>query len=238
MKTEMIIAADIDVTKFALYVMKYPSGKRIASISLMRDGRGYDYGTLMTMYDKVIDFLKSIKASKKTVKMFAIEDYGYAKVARSGCFKGEVIGLLKRTCYKADIPVFYVGSVKKKKGKTFTDLLMMTPSVVKKFLMGTAKKADGKTNKAFLIVFKKFGLEFEDDNELDAFIIAELCRCVLLTEEKKTNKIKRKLALYEKEVINGLVEDRKLSGFGNYCLYGLKFRGSNNFKKRERGRKC
>ena len=59
----------------------------------------------------------------------------------------------------------------------FKDVQIVQPSVVKKYATG---KGNAKKNEVLLHVYKKWGVEFDDDNAADSYVIARY-----LWEEKK-----------------------------------------------------
>lgn len=88
---------------------------------------------------------------------------GYAFGARGAVFSlGELGGIIKRAVFKADIR-----------------MLICPPSTLKKFVTGSGIAPK---NKMMLGVYKKWGVEFETDDEADAYALARVGEAVLLHE--------------------------------------------------------
>ena len=204
-----LIGIDADITKVALTVMSYPDGERLDTISLKRKGKSYDLNSLFGLYQDVAHYLTA-NIRYSDIKMVAIEDYGTSRQHRLSSFKGEVLGSLKLSFKSKGIPVFFSGSRIVKKKKVYISKVMMSPSTIKKFFYGNGSMKKGKSNKGFLIAYKKFGLEFVDDDALDSFVIAELCRDILLTEEGRIHLIGRDLGKKEQDVVTKYVKDRSM----------------------------
>lgn len=138
------------------------------------EGKGAE--RLSTIQAHVILTLK--KASKVgTVKDVAMEGYAFGRefgVAQSG----ELGGAVKLALYSCE----NIG-----KG---TSPIIVQPSTLKKYVTG---RAVAKKNEILLHTFKKWGVEFPDDNAADSFGLAHIISG------------KAKLA-YEKEIYNKLSE--------------------------------
>jgi hypothetical protein len=85
------------------------------------------------------------------------EGYSFASKGRSVFNLGELGGCIDLTLYRSEIP-------------NFVSYYVLPPTVVKKFCLGSGsiKKDSG----YLLKVYNKFGTEFPDDNQADAFMIA------------------------------------------------------------------
>jgi crossover junction endodeoxyribonuclease RuvC len=70
---------------------------------------------------------------------------------------------------------------------------LVSPGTLKKFFTG---KGTGKKEKWHLLAFKKFGVEFENTDEIDAYILADFGYHIL-----NPNKSRRNLLGYEEKVL-------------------------------------
>jgi len=91
---------------------------------------------------------------------------------------GELVGAMKMMLFKMNVPVLFTISRKKKKGKEYTNILMISPAQVRKYALGSIPKGKGKSNPIPLAVYKQWGVEFDSDDEVDAYVIARIVRAV------------------------------------------------------------
>lgn len=103
----------------------------------------------------------------KVIKVVVIEDYSYGSKGRGIYTIGELGGVIRNLFYRNDIPVYAI-----------------SPNEIKKFVAG-AGKGTCKKNLMLLKAYQKFGMEFEDDNECDAFCAG---KCYLKTKKNGDKK--------------------------------------------------
>ncbi len=110
---------------------------------------------------------------------------GYAFQARGKVFAlGELGGIIKRLVHISGIR-----------------MLIVPPSTLKKFVLGTGI---GQKNKMMLGVFKKWGVEFDTDDECDAYALAKAGALVLQYEAEV------KLEKQEVEICKAVLKHTKL----------------------------
>ena len=118
--------------------------------------------------EKRIEIIRSFLANfiiVNKINQVAIEDYGYGCKGRGVYTLGELGGVLRNLFYTSNIPV---------------EVINIT--TIKKFVTG---KGVCQKNLMLLYAYKKFGKEFKDDNECDAFCIE---KCYWNSKKKKGNK--------------------------------------------------
>ena len=95
------------------------------------------------------------------LKTSVIEGYSYGSSGRAVFTLGELGGVLRNHFHRNNI-----------------EFTVIPPTVIKRFVTG---KGNCKKDLMLLKVYKKFDIEFEDDNECDAYCI---CRCFLDGDKK------------------------------------------------------
>lgn len=63
--------------------------------------------------------------------------------------------------------------------------VIVSPNQLKKFITG---KGSGKKNVVLMHTFKMFGMEFNDDNECDAFVLAKIAEALVGANDYKLSK--------------------------------------------------
>ena len=99
------------------------------------------------------------KAKLYSPKLIAIEDYAFSAHAAHAHELGELGGVVKLSLHKAGFR-----------------LIPVAPTKLKKFVSG---KGNIKKNQMLLAVYKKWGIEFTDDNECDAYGLARFALSVV-----------------------------------------------------------
>jgi len=119
--------------------------------------------------EKRIEVIRSFISdfiSENLINQIVIEDYGYGCKGRGVYTLGELGGVLRNLFYRNNIPV---------------EVINIT--TIKKFITG---KGICQKSLMLLHTYKKFGIEFEDDNECDAFCIE---KCYWNSKKKEGDKI-------------------------------------------------
>lgn len=98
---------------------------------------------------------------------FMIEDYAYAADTNNITSLAEFTGIL-------------VYRLVREKGVPFRHIRKCTPQQLKMFATGLG---NAKKDMVMKEVFKKWGFEGQDDNEVDAFVLAQICRRIFLWKE-------------------------------------------------------
>ena len=103
--------------------------------------------------EKIIDFLSEIK------ERFVVsrEGYSFASKGRSIFNLGELGGCIDLVLFRSKIP-------------NLVEYYILPPTVVKKFCLGSGSVK--KDSSYLLAVFKKLEIEFKNDNQADAYMIA------------------------------------------------------------------
>jgi crossover junction endodeoxyribonuclease RuvC len=131
---------------------------------VLKDGEIAGHGTLESGKKDIERLLDLENQVIKILNKFCpdlifIEEYAFSRGDRAHQ-KGEWGGILRRTLY-----LWFLGSSKENAWKA------ISPSAVKKFCTGkgNAKKEDMK-----LWAYKKWGIEFPANDEVDAYVLAKL----------------------------------------------------------------
>lgn len=106
-----------------------------------------------------------------SVKMAAIEGYSYASIGNLPKL-GEIGGILRVLLHEMNIP-----------------FVTVAPQTLKKWVTG---KGQGQKNKMMLAAYKKWGVELDDDNQVDSYGLAMLAHSMYFGGKRKS---------YEKEVL-------------------------------------
>ena len=82
------------------------------------------------------------------------------------------------------------------------------PNQLKKFATG---KGSGKKNVVMMKVYKKYGVEFDDDNECDAFVLAKIAQAMVMRNEIDLDKAQLEVIdkLMSKEMSKEVIKDGK-----------------------------
>lgn len=118
-----------------------------------------------------------------TIDRAVIEGYGYSPRQNNLMGLGELGGIIRLELYKSDVP-FHV----------------VAPMSLKKFGTGSGK---GDKNKIMLSVYRKYGIELKDDNQTDAFILAQIGIRIL---QQKDGTLPNNAPKYELEVIKTVLK--------------------------------
>lgn len=109
---------------------------------------------LKTICDSVLEFCQ------ETGERFVIarEGYSFGSKGRASFSLGELGGCIDLTLFKANMP-------------ELVDYYVFSPTVIKKYCLGSG--AVKKDTQYLLKVYDVFGIHFLDDNQADAFLIAQ-----------------------------------------------------------------
>lgn len=105
-------------------------------------------------------------------KMVCLEGYSFASRHKLADL-GELGGLTKYFLYQLRVP--------------FT---IVSPNQLKKFITG---KGTGKKNVVILHTFKQYGVEFDNDDECDAYVLARIAQAILNADLSSLNKTQQEV---------------------------------------------
>lgn len=122
---------------------------------LVKTGKIFGIERLDLITKTVVSFCQEVN------ERFVIsrEGYSFASKGRSVFNLGELGGCIDLTLYRSEIP-------------NLVSYYVLPPTVVKKFCLGSG--ATKKDSGYLLKVYNKYGIEFDDDNQADAFMIAKV----------------------------------------------------------------
>jgi len=143
-------------------------------------------------YFEILDELKkhSNYLNVNDVKIICIESYSLYS-------KGKIINLCESGTLNRE---YFLKSFPEAK------IIEVAPISLKKFILGHVK-SKGKEAKNIMCreVYKKYHLNIDDDNQVDAFILAKIAQLYYLyTIEKK-----QPVHIYQKEVLDSLIKKNK-----------------------------
>jgi len=136
----------------------------------------------------VLRGMERIKVIRETIKkvleeykpeLTAIENYAFGCRGRAVFNLGELGGVIRFTLYSLKIPYIEIA-----------------PMTAKKFLTG---KGNAEKNQMLMYALKNYKLEFDNDNECDAFALALMTRAV---STKDLSGLKK----FQKEVVKNYME--------------------------------
>jgi crossover junction endodeoxyribonuclease RuvC len=113
-----------------------------------------------------------------------MEGYAFTPAVGHAFGLGELGGIIKCELWKHGVPVHIVA-----------------PMSLKKFGTGSGK---GDKNKIMLSVYRKYGIELKDDDQTDAFILAQIGLRIL---QQKAGKIPTDVPKYEREVLSVVLKN-------------------------------
>lgn len=147
--------------------------------------------------------------SKYKPKIAVIENYAYGVKKSKSVFQiGELGGVIRFLLFIRKINFF-----------------VCSPLSLKKYATG---KGSGKKNVIIKGVFKKYGMEFKTDDEVDAFVLGKIGYGIC-----KYKKEKNGLKEYEKEVIKVILEN---AAFNNWEIGCKKYEVK--IKRRNKNERC
>lgn len=161
----MILGLDISLNGTGVVVLDM-AGDICLKSTIVPKNIGLDR---MELIDRRIDSL--ILTYSPT--LVVLEGYAFSMNMTGNSERKELTGILKYKFHKSKIPV-----------------VIVSPMSLKKFITGSGK---GDKNKIMLAAYKKWAIEFDDDNQTDAYGLA---RIGLAIKNKNV-----KLLSYEQEVI-------------------------------------
>ena len=130
--------------------------------------------------------------------LITLEDYSYNSKGNSVIDNAELGGLIR-------IMLHYYQEQRR------IPYLKIAPSQVKKFILGKGNGTGTKKEDMKLGVYKKFGIEYPDNNRVDAYALAKIGEGYLYYKHKKQELIgdmvlNTPLTQYQKEVIAALLD--------------------------------
>jgi len=120
---------------------------------LFSPGKLLEVRRLDFITNKICEFCSEIKERF----VVAREGYSFASKGRSVFNLGELGGCIDLTLFRSKMP-------------NLVEYYILPPTVVKKYCLGSGSVK--KDSSYLLLVYKKLGIEFPDDNQADAYMIA------------------------------------------------------------------
>jgi len=178
-KKKVVIGLDIDTTKIGFAIVDHKSGKLLFSSKIVPNKDKKFFERTFDLVNQVNKIIIDCKNKYKILSV-GIEDYGSFFIQRTMAQKGEVTGIVKWLLINLNINIFEYDIDKKKKGKTFHERLMISPTKLKKFIYGKGNVSkSGKSSELKLIFYKDTGIEGLSDDEIDAYYIGIFVSTVL-----------------------------------------------------------
>ena len=160
---------------------------------LLKIGKSKSVERLKLICDQIVVFCQQVNGRF----VVAREGYSFGSRGRATFSLGELGGCIDLTLFTASL----TGMV---------SYYVIPPTVVKKFCFGSGSV---KKDSAYLLsVYNKFRIEFPDDNQADAFMIAKTVLGMLRGREKGDSKYFESLTLPQKEALVSSVLGKKGSG--------------------------
>lgn len=174
----IIVGIDPSLTKTGVAAIGGKSGQFLTSclLNTTKTDRLSPFERVWSQVKQLSNFLRDLP---QTPDIIGIEDFAYIQNNRAMYETGELIGAIKLYLFKRGIPILFTISEKKKKGRVYSNVLMVGPAQTKKYAVGKQSAAKGKGNRVPIEVYKQWGLDFETDDEADAYVIARITRDVL-----------------------------------------------------------
>jgi len=164
----VILGFDIDSSKFAVAVINTLTGQLLVSHRHVSKQR-----FSARLREMVNELGTTLESYKDRIRFVGIEDYGHYHQQNLANDKAEIIGSLKYKLLQMMIPMVTWYSVKKIKGRTYINECSVGPKQRIKFLFGRGDvSTSGKSGMLLLKVYKTYGIEFSNDDQADAYIIA------------------------------------------------------------------
>lgn len=158
--TDVCLGIDPSLTGFSLTAMDYSDGRYETWLYKSPERGVY---RLMDISQWMVARFKELQGAGFNILDAAVEDTVVASY--SATVMGELAGTVKITCLQ-----YLKGDAKSP--------LKIPPTMVKKF---ATDKGNAKKNEVLLAVYKKWGVEFSDDNMADSFVIARMVRGIAET---------------------------------------------------------
>jgi len=173
------VGIDPSLTKTGLVCLNALSGKVVshALLDATKLDRTQPFGRIWFQVQELGVWLRSLPEKPSLI---GIEDFAFIPNNRIMYETGELVGAMKMMLFKMKIPILFTLSEKKKKGKIYRNILMISPAQVRKYALGSVPKGKGKSNPIPLTIYKQWGVEFDSDDEADAYVIARITRSVFL----------------------------------------------------------
>jgi len=189
-----IIGLDVDSSKIGVSIIDF-DGICKYSVKITSNFQKY-YDRTINLYHQLLIIL-----NQYNIVFAVIEDYGYSPIQRNAVTKAELISLIKHLLMQNSIPYLKWLSIVKKKNRTYTTECMVSPSQLTKWIFGKGRMpSSGKSSKLMLIAFKEFNKEFVNDDECDAYYLAQIGRTFIKCYKSKNNI--NSLKQSRKELIN------------------------------------
>lgn len=126
-----------------------------------------------------------------SVQLAVIEGYAFNPRFGQTYSIGEAGGVIKLRLFQQTIP-----------------LIVVAPQSLKKFATGIGK---GKKNQMLMCAYKKYGIEFKNDHECDAYCLAQIGKIIWKMKHHKFDV--KTLLKYEQEVIKTVCNSKSAEGF-------------------------
>lgn len=156
--------AGIDLSLSSTGIVIFNSSGDIVETYVKSAGSEKLYKHSEERYHTFIESIKNILIRHEVAVVF-VEGYSFASVFQSHQLF-EIGALLRDACYVMDVPI-----------------IKIPPTTVKKFVTG---KGNSKKDVMRLGVYKKWKVEFETNDEVDAYAIARVGEGLLFSEKLKT----------------------------------------------------
>jgi hypothetical protein len=168
-------------------------GKIKRKYIILSENKGDDVINRMDRYTMIVSELKSIIYQyNDCIKNIAIESYSlYSKGQR--LVQMIESGTLVRYFLYSNICKVYN-----------SEIIEVSPMSVKKYILGTVKNRNAK-NVMCREVYKKYKIDLDDDNIVDAFLLANIAKCYY---ERKNN-IESDYYKYQYEVVDNILKKNK-----------------------------
>ena len=178
---EFFVGVDPSLSATGIVVIDY-EGKLVTSRQLKNKLSGVK--RLVYIRNEIHRLLTHYTSDGKVIRNIGIEGYSRGSLNRRE-EAGELGGVLRVLFYELAIPYIEVA-----------------PTQLKKYALG---RGDGMKQHILLATYKKWGIEFKNDDEADAFVIAQIARAVHLWRIGEPLNMRK----YELEVVKKLVKEKE-----------------------------
>jgi crossover junction endodeoxyribonuclease RuvC len=153
---ESILGIDASLTHTGLVVLD-TTGKILHSCTIIPKTKGVQ---------RLVDIAQALKEVfyAHTPRLIVMEGYGYSKFQGNLMGLGELGGVIKYVLHPRNIYI-------------------VAPMTLKKFATGSGK---GDKNQIMLKVYKKYKVDFKDDDQTDAFVLAQIGKLIWHQHTYKT----------------------------------------------------
>lgn len=173
----MIIGLDLSLTSTGVAVVHVDGG--LYSAAAIKSKLA-DTPRLLDIRNNLYSILNKLP---KKPTLAVLEGYAFGSQARHEA-AGELGGIIKVALFLEGIPI-----------------VIVPPMTLKKFVMG---KGNAQKDEMRLAAFKKWGVEFKTNDEVDAFALAQLG--AILVRHKQGEDVRSSLAKYEWEALQKVIE--------------------------------